>query len=394
MKFVFVGCAQLAADEILLDGIHCALDDFPGQRTGEESYQVFLGQKRVVVFPPFSGIAVRIRLVRAGICHILNIHLTGGFSPERAFVRGCRSKGGEREEGYRAVRLVRVLKIVSGVGVCALAGCAAQRSGLVIGRGPGPHPWTNLEFNDSPRVFHFAVIADRTGGERPGVFESALRKVGLMQPAFVLCVGDLIEGYTDDTAEIARQWTELDTLVGGLTMPFFRVAGNHDVLSPSSAEYWQRHFGTPYYHFVYKNVLFLMLNTTVDGDTATLDSAQVGYLQKAVRDNAGVRWTFVLLHHPLWLYPAPSAEWEKVREALGGRPFTAFAGHFHRFVKTEQGRGRLYVVATTGGGYPREGTEASRFDNIVWVTVTDKGPRIASLLLDGVRDADSVQVGP
>jgi hypothetical protein len=72
---------------------------------------------------------------------------------------------------------------------------------------------------------HHAVISDNTGRMRPGVFEDAMRKVNLLQPEFVVNVGDLIEGYTEDPAELERQWKDLDGKIAGLEMPFFFVPG-------------------------------------------------------------------------------------------------------------------------------------------------------------------------
>ena len=35
-------------------------------------------------------------------------------------------------------------------------------------------PWTSLAANDDDADFHFVIVSDRTGGARPGVFESAM----------------------------------------------------------------------------------------------------------------------------------------------------------------------------------------------------------------------------
>src|SRR3954471_15463858 len=47
----------------------------------------------------------------------------------------------------------------------------------------GPHPFTHLQFNEGPDRFQFAIVTDRTGGHRAGVFEDAIRKLNLLQPA-------------------------------------------------------------------------------------------------------------------------------------------------------------------------------------------------------------------
>ena len=53
---------------------------------------------------------------------------------------------------------------------------------------------TNLDFQNNPDDFQFAVIGDRAGGYRPGVFPVAVDLLNLLQPEFVLSVGDFIEG--------------------------------------------------------------------------------------------------------------------------------------------------------------------------------------------------------
>lgn len=69
-------------------------------------------------------------------------------------------------------------------------------------------PWTEPGFLNDPNNFQFAIVADLTGGHRSGVFEDAVKKINLMQPEFVLSVGDLIEGYTEDRDTIDEQWAE------------------------------------------------------------------------------------------------------------------------------------------------------------------------------------------
>ena len=97
-------------------------------------------------------------------------------------------------------------------------------------------PWTSLAANDAAEDFHFVIVSDRTGGERPGVFESALPKTNLLEPAFVVSIGDLIEGYTEDQAQIDAEWDEFEGFVERLEAPFFYVAGNHDMNNAVMAE--------------------------------------------------------------------------------------------------------------------------------------------------------------
>ena len=62
----------------------------------------------------------------------------------------------------------------------------------------GAKPYSHLNFQNNPDNFQFAVIGDRTGGHRPGVFQGGMDVLNLLQPEFVMSVGDFIEGYVDE----------------------------------------------------------------------------------------------------------------------------------------------------------------------------------------------------
>ena len=70
-------------------------------------------------------------------------------------------------------------------------------------------PRSDKAFQNNPDHFQFVVVGDRTGGHRPGVFSRALDKINALQPEFVVSVGDLIEGYSDDEGLIRQQWQAL-----------------------------------------------------------------------------------------------------------------------------------------------------------------------------------------
>ena len=43
-------------------------------------------------------------------------------------------------------------------------------------------PWTHTKFLNNPEHFQFAIVADRTGGVRRGVFPKAVKKLNELQP--------------------------------------------------------------------------------------------------------------------------------------------------------------------------------------------------------------------
>ena len=58
-----------------------------------------------------------------------------------------------------------------------LIGCQGCVDELAIDISGRANPWTHLHLNNDPDNFQFAIVADRTGEARPGVFEDAVWKV-------------------------------------------------------------------------------------------------------------------------------------------------------------------------------------------------------------------------
>jgi hypothetical protein len=245
-------------------------------------------------------------------------------------------------------------------------------------------PWTHLQFNDDPNNFQFAVVSDRTGGARRGVFEDGVRKINLLQPEFVMSVGDLIEGGTYDRQKINAQWQQFRAFVDQLQMPFFFVPGNHDISNEVMAEEWLMRYGQSYYHFVYRGVLFLCLNTE-DPPPSRMSQAQRDYVARALAENPQVRWTLVFMHKPLWDYEEETG-WREIEALLQGRKHTVIAGHRHDYTKFERNHQSYIVLATTGGSSKMRGRAFGEFDQVGWVTMTDLGPILANLYLDGIWD--------
>ena len=279
-----------------------------------------------------------------------------------------------------------------------VAGCAhtnhttADRAKPLIDVEP-VNPWTHLDLRNDPQDVQFVIVTDRTGGHRPGVFPDAMRRLNLLQPEFVMSVGDLIEGYTEDRGQLEAEWDDFDGFLEALDMPFFYLPGNHDITNPVMADVWENRLGRSYYSFVYQDVLFVCMNSE-DTQPSKISAEQTAWLEQTLADNADVRWTLVFVHKPLWVYTdAETGElqdtgWPQVEGLLRPRKHTVFAGHFHSYTKHVRNDSRYFVLATTGGGSGLMGPLYGQFDHVVWVTMTDAGPQIANLLLDGIWDED------
>lgn len=260
------------------------------------------------------------------------------------------------------------------------------------------NPWTGLTPNVDAAQFQFVVVSDRTGGHRKGVFSRAVHQVNLLQPEFVMSVGDLIEGNAAVADTNRTQWDEFDKYAKQFAMPFFYCAGNHDANSATKTDVWKERLGRRHYHFVYKNCLFLVMNSNdlefavpdaTKGPAVRIGRAQQEYVDKALKDNPGVKWTFVFLHHPIWTgRDLTETGWLEVEKSLTGHKYTVFCGHVHNYRKFIRNGMNYYQLATTGGGSALRGVEYGEFDQIAWVTTKNDGPVIANVLLDGVLKDD------
>lgn len=273
--------------------------------------------------------------------------------------------------------------------------------------------------DDARDTVRFAVFSDLTGGERDKVFEIAVAQLNLLRPEFIVNVGDLVEGSTD-RAELDQQWDSFDARAQRAYAPVYYTGGNHDLLGEEMRKVWEERIGARYYHFVYKNVLFLVLDTEdhsverlreiaqlrrdalkvaaeegwdaigeteyanmPEDETGMISGEQADYMVEALADNADVRWTFLLVHKAPWTHE-DMATWMSIEQALGDRPYTVFHGHRHAF-RHQQRNGRDYIrLATTGGVMlPEHGPS---WDQLVWVTVDNDGAHIANLKMSGILD--------
>ena len=291
----------------------------------------------------------------------------------------------------------------------------------------GEKPWTNENFKNNPDNFQFAIIGDRTGGANvQGTFKLAMGQLNLLQPEFVINVGDIIEGYADEKNELNEMWKEVEGLTGKLQIPFFYTRGNHDVSFTGGKEDWSERFGPGYYFFVYRDVLFMVLDSedsprpepppeikeatkiykrlqTEDPEAAKkmlaefmsseaivaalgkpveFPDEQIAWIEKTLAENTDVRWTFLFMHEPSW--ENPSESFKTIQELLKNRPFTWFAGHLH-YYDYDNINGREHItMGPAGASWHHDGP--GNVDHISWITMTDDGPQIGNIALKGIFD--------
>jgi hypothetical protein len=234
----------------------------------------------------------------------------------------------------------------------------------------------------------------------------------------VVNVGDLIEGGTTDRERLAKEWRSFDQRTSRARAPVFYTGGNHDLTNPVMWEVWEERYGKRYYHFIYKNVLFLVMDTednpqqfqrdlaenldealriveaqgweafddteygrTTERKSGRISAGQAAYFNQVITHNPQVRWTFVLMHKPAWERP-DEENFASVEAALAGRPYTVFYGHVHSYLH-EQRHGRDYIRLATTGGVQNPAKDMA-IDHVTLVTVSAAGVDIANIRMSGI----------
>jgi hypothetical protein len=315
---------------------------------------------------------------------------------------------------FNAMRLGLLLVIV-------LIGCQNHKGSRAIFKHDiqdGPTPWTREPSPSTDSSFTFAIISDLNGGEREGIFDIAIQQINLFNPAFILSVGDLIDGGTEDVAELEAQFNRFDERAANAKAPLFHVGGNHDLTNPVMRNYWIERYGKRYYHFVYKDVLFLILDSEdydetrmqeiylararyielADGPNPELaanaeylqmpernlghiSGEQSSYFEKIIKENDQVRWTFLFMHKPVWKKEG-EGNLSGIEKALANRNYTVINGHVHRYSHTVRNEQDYITLGTTGGSQ----TADDAYDHITLVSFSNDGPSIANLRMDGIMD--------
>ena len=243
-------------------------------------------------------------------------------------------------------------------------------------------------FSASPVVsgetYRFAVIADRCGGERAGVFRRGAERVREYAPDFVLSVGDQIDGYTTDREYAMRQWAEFDTLCPLFGAPLFYLPGNHDYSNRELAALWDERFGCSYYGFRIGSSLFLMLNSEEplgEGRTGISDR-QAEYFASMLAREKSDGPLFVVMHTPLWV-TGKDPNYNRLESLFLERKVTVFSGHTHRYYHAcKKGRPH-YNLATMGGDSPMRGVSMGEFDHFMLVEVCDGKVSVCNMSIDG-----------
>ena len=253
--------------------------------------------------------------------------------------------------------------------------------------------------------FDFMIFGDRTGGPVEGieVLAQGVEMANRLDVDLVLTVGDLVEGYNEPEKWVV-QMREYQGVMNDLHMPWYPVAGNHDVYARpqrpgGNMDLYSEHFGPLYYSFDYKWAHFIILfsdealSFSNPAQNQNFSEEQMDWLRQdlAATDAEQI---FVFLHHPRWTKRYGGCNWPEVHQMFvsWGKAVYVFAGHIHLYRSDGWiDNVRYYTLATTGGSLG-ELTDSAALHHIDFVRVRPDGVAV-SVLPIGAAVADDFVLG-
>ena len=118
------------------------------------------------------------------------------------------------------------------------------------------------------------------------------------------------------------------------------------------------------------------------GKPVEFTADQIASVEKALAQSNDVRWTFLFLHEPAW--ENPSESFEAIQQLLKDRRHTFFAGHLHYYDYDNIDGHEHITIGPAGASFHHEGP--GNVDHIMWVTMTEDGPKMANIALKGLFD--------
>jgi Icc protein len=208
-----------------------------------------------------------------------------------------------------------------------------------------------LSGGPAPDSFRFTILGDRTGEARPGVYEQVWREAAAENPAFVLSVGDTIQGLNDASAE--AEWREVQGILAPYQrFPLYLAPGNHDIWSDASATLFQKHSAhAPHYSFNYGAAHFTILDNSRSDE---FSEEEMSFLEKDLEANTKQPVKFIVSHRPSWLVPAAFANRDYALIKLARKYGVQYviAGHLHQLLHIDLD-GVTYLSVESSGGHLR-----------------------------------------
>lgn len=224
--------------------------------------------------------------------------------------------------------------LLTQIGIAAAFGASASHSGS----------------QDVP--LRFCIMGDRTGGAQKGVYERTLDLIVSEQPAFVINVGDSIEGLQDFWTDI--EWLDMKKLwrrYGGI--PHYCTPGNHDIWSLNAQRLYTQFTGhAPQYSFTHGPCHITVLDNS---RSEMLAEDQVEFLRKDLAAHRDSPLKLVFVHKPFWVpfLMLKSGEFDLHRACREHGVQWVFSGHLHHLWHLRRDGVQYVSMGSSGGSIDR-----------------------------------------
>ena len=202
--------------------------------------------------------------------------------------------------------------------------------------------------------FQFVILGDRTGEAQPGVYAHVWQQAAAEDPAFVVSVGDSIEGFNDAKAE--TEWLQLEQILAPYRrFPLLLAPGNHDIWSVRSEALFQKHAAhPPHYSFDYLGAHITVLDNS---RTEQLPAGELLFLEEDLQAHKDQPVKLIVFHRPSWLLDAMFQNTHFALHQLAKKYGVRYviAGHIHQMLAIDLD-GVTYLSMASAGGHLR-GTE-------------------------------------
>ena len=165
--------------------------------------------------------------------------------------------------------------------------------------------------------------------------------------------------------------------------------GNHDVKSKliDKKDFFLKIFSKSFDHFVYKNNLFLILDTTINPGSLSRD--QLDFIKNKFQDNVKYNHIFVITHHVIWqdyikqnVQSAVEKDFFKNNNFLELKKMISKSNDFNKVifiagdVSVTNQTTKLFCERNENFYYIMTGMGNKNFDNFLKITISEKGKLI------------------